>query len=202
MAEKPAAPNEEIPAFRVSEKKVDDSWKEEVRRERERAAAAAPAAGPQAAPLAAGAPKGAQAGERRPKQAPEPEARREKRGSQAEQQQSRIFVTFLGGLVQQALMQLGDIPSPFSGQREVDLQGARYTIELLGTLQVKTKNNLNEEEEEALTGSIGDLKMRYVEIANEVQRQMQAEVQKDAARGPARPGPGGTIPGPGYGKRK
>jgi len=199
MAEKPAGPNEEIPAFRVSDKKVDDSWKEEVRRERERAAAA-PAAGPQAAPAAPAAPAGAPAGERAK---PTPEARREKRGPQdAEQQQSKIFLSFLGGLVQQALMQLGDIPSPLSGQREVDLQGARYTIELLGTLQAKTKNNLNEEEEEALAGGIGDLKMRFVEIANEVQRQMQAEAQKAAARGPARPGPGGTIPSPGYGKRK
>ena len=202
MAEKPAVPNEEIPVFRISEKKVDDSWKEEVRRERERAASAAPAApaapaaGRAAAPAGPEAPPGAPGGARA-------QPARENRGAQSPaQQQSKIFLTFLGGLVQQALMQFGDLPNPFSGQREVDLQGARYTIELLNVLQAKTKGNLSAEEEEALSGGIGDLKMRFVEIANEVQRQMQAEAQKTAARGPARPGPGGTIPGPGFSRRK
>jgi hypothetical protein len=199
MAEKPVGPNEEIPAFRITEKKVDDSWKEEVRREREKAAKGeAPAATPetQAAPgPAAGAQPGTPA-------KPGEEPPREKRAAKAQDQQSKMFIAFLAGLVQQTLMQLGDIANPFSGQREVDLQGARYTIELLSVIQAKTKNNLTEEEKNTLSSSIGDLKMRFVEVANEVQRQMQAEAQKAAAHGPMRPQPGGTIPGPGYGKRR
>src|SRR5438105_202567 len=43
---------DEIPAFKFSQKKVDDSWKEEVRREREAAARAAAAQRPQAASAA------------------------------------------------------------------------------------------------------------------------------------------------------
>lgn len=207
MAEEPVKPNENIPAFRVSEKKVDSSWKEEVRREREKAEQAATPRSPVAEPAGA-APAAASAGARvkggggggvgggeggREKQSPQ---------QALEQQQSKIFLSFMANLVQQTLIQLGDIPNPFSGQREVDLQGARYTIEVLSVIQAKTKNSLTAEEEEFLTGGIGDLKMRYVEIANEVQRQMQAEAQKAAARGPQRPGPGGTISGPGFGKRR
>ncbi|MGD0088598.1 MAG: DUF1844 domain-containing protein [Planctomycetota bacterium] len=199
MAEKPAEPNEEVPAFIVSEKKVDDSWKEEVRRERERAARgeapSAPSGKPDTQAPPGGGPAAAQA-------QPGREAPRGKRAAQPQDQAAKMFITFLAGLAQQTLMQLGDIANPFSGQREVDLQGARYTIELLSVIQAKTKNNLTEEEENALTSSIGDLKMRFVEVANEVQRQMQAEAQRAATRGAARPGPGGTIPGPGFGKRR
>jgi len=198
MADEPKKPDE-IPAFRISEKKVDDSWKEEIRREREAAAKAESAVAPEAPkPAPGGAAPGQQA---KPPEA-QPERAKQTKPATAEEQRSKIFLTFLAGLAQQALMQLGDIPSPFSGQREVDLQGARYTIELLTTLQVKTKGNLTNDEAESLESAIGDLKMRYVEIANEVQRQMAAQAQKAGGQGPLRPGPGGTIPGPGFGKRR
>jgi hypothetical protein len=184
---------EDIPRFRISPKKVDDSWKEEARREREQPVPAAP---PRVAPAAA-QPTPA-AGKAPSKEAPQKQPQAPK-ASAADEQQSKIFMTFLAGLAQQTLMQLGEIESPFSGQRELDLNGARYTIELLAVLQKKTQGNLTTEEAAAITEAIHDLKMRYVEIANEVQRQMAAQVQKGAAG--KRPGPGGTIPGPGFGKR-
>ena len=198
-AQEPSKPNEEIPAVRISPKKVDDSWKEEMRRERETAGASggpailggASGGGKAPAAKAGAAPREASKGADSPRPA----------APTADQQQARVFMTFLAGLAQQALMQLGEIESPFTGQREVDLQGARYTIELLSTIQVKTKGNLSREESDSLTEALRDLKMRYIEIANEVQRQMAAQVQKSVKEGGARrPGPGGSIPGPGSGK--
>ncbi|HYG77422.1 MAG TPA: DUF1844 domain-containing protein [Planctomycetota bacterium] len=195
--------SEEIPAFRFVEKKVDDSWKEEVRREREAAAAKAaaatpraPAPQPEAPPEAPEAPE-APAAPAAAKKAAEAQEKPKASGSPQEQQQTKIFMTFLTGLAQQALMQLGEMENPYTGQAELDLQGARYTIELLNTIAVKTKGNLSSEEEQSLTATIQELKMRYVEITNEVQRQMAAQMQK----GGNRPGPGGTIPGPGFGRR-
>jgi hypothetical protein len=213
MADSNEEKKEEVPAFRFSEKKVDDSWKEEVRRERELAAkaGAAPAAGERKAPPSAKPAAGQQQKQSSPDEddgdlddggAAAPAAEKSTR-SAAEQQQSKIFMNFLAGLAQQTLMQLGEIESPFTGQREVDLQGARYTIELLSTIQNKTKGNLTPEEESALKDAIHDLKMRYVEVTQEVQRQMQAQAAKGGpgggAAGGMRPGPGGTIPG---GKRR
>jgi hypothetical protein len=196
---------EEIPAFKISDKKVDDSWKEEVRRERE-AAAHAPA-------TAAGRP-GAQSREAAPRpkaeSAPaEPAARApdagtakepapKPTGTPAEQQASKIFMNFLAGLAQQALMQLGEIESPFSGQREVDLQGARYTIELLSVIEVRTKGNVTEDEAAALKDAIHDLRMRFVQVNQEVQRQMAAQAAQAMKANPSggmRPGPGGSIGG-------
>jgi hypothetical protein len=208
MSDKPEEKKEEIPTFRITEKKVDDSWKEEVRRERLAAAAkaepAAPARAPERQQAAAQAPQAEEAGEESPSGKPDAPAAAKPTGTPQEQAQSKIFMSFLAGLAQQALMQLGEMENPFTGQAEMDLQGARYTIEILNTLLAKTKGNLSKEEEESLGGTIHDLKMRYVEIANEVQRQMAAQMQKGGgpAGGGMRPGPGGAIPGPGSGKRR
>ncbi len=222
MADSNEEKKDEVPAVRFSEKKVDDSWKEEVRREREAAARAAAgkpeprkaspasAKAPAAPTSAASAAPSSAAGEADAEDMEEAEEGGEGEAapdanapklSAAEQQQSKIFMNFLAGLAQQTLMQMGEMESPFTGQREVDLQGARYTIELLATVQNKTKGNLLPDEASALKDAIHDLKMRFVEVTQEVQRQMQAK----AAGGPGgmggglRPGPGGSIPG---GKRR
>lgn len=183
--------SEEIPVFRISEKKVDDSWKEEARREREAAAKAASSA----RPAPAEASPAAQSAEEASRAAGKPAQKEGGAKSAASDQAAKIFMNFLAGLAQQALMQLGEIESPFSGQRELDINGARYTLELLAVIQAKTKGNLSAEESQALGEALRDLKMRYIEVANEVQRQMEAQLEKSGGK---RPGPGGTIPGPGF----
>lgn len=193
MSDEAQKPKEDIPTFRITEKKVDDSWKEEARREKEAAARAAGPAKPRAEPMP-NQPATAKAAPSA--EAPKPEGEAPAK-SPAEQQQAKIFMTFLAGLAQQALMQLGEIENPYTGQQDLDLQGARYTIELLATIQAKTKGNLTPNEDQSLTETIHDLKLRYVEVANEVQRQMAAQMQKGApgAGGGLRPGPGGAIGG-------
>ena len=66
MAANPEEEKQDIPAFRISDKRVDDSWKEEVKREREQAAAAKAAqkTPPAAEAAAAGAAKGGDPGRR------------------------------------------------------------------------------------------------------------------------------------------
>ena len=196
---------EEIPAYKFSQKKVDDSWKEEVRREREAAARAAtakerahaappaqtppsaastPPAAKQSAAQANVAPKGTVS------DAPAGDAPVEKAQSPQEAAQTKIFLNFIDGLAQQTLMQLGELENPYTGQAELDLQGARYTIELLSVISAKTKGNLTETEQKALTGVVQDLRTHFAAIAQEVQRQMQAQAAKGGAK---RPGPGGTV---------
>lgn len=206
MADK--EPNDEIPSFRITEKRVDDSWKEEMRREKSAvpAAPAAPKAPEEPKPAAASAetegaaeaeteaPEEGQ-GEGAPVEAPKFQ------GTPAEQAQSKIFMQFIGGLAQQALMQLGQMPNPYSGQAELDMKGARYTIELLNVVQLRTKGNLTPDEQRMLAGTLQDLKMAYGEIAAELQRQMAEQAMQQGGPG-MKPGPGGVIPGPGFGRRK
>src|SRR6185295_10081674 len=95
--------------------------------------------------------------------------------SPLEQQQTKIFLNFIDGLAQQALMQMGELENPYSGQAEMDLQGARYTIELLAVILSKTQGNLHPTEHEALSNVLRDLKTHFAAIAAELQRQMQMQ---------------------------
>lgn len=74
------------------------------------------------------------------------------------------FSTFILGLSTQALLHLGDIESPVSGQVERDLAAARHVIDILGILEAKTRNNLEQAEARLLEAVLYDLRMRYVEL--------------------------------------
>jgi len=73
------------------------------------------------------------------------------------------FPTFLLSLSTSALMHLGLIPNPVSGQVEADLTLAKQTIDLLSLLRQKTQGNLDAEETQFLDNILYDLRMKYVE---------------------------------------
>jgi hypothetical protein len=79
------------------------------------------------------------------------------------------FSIFVQSLAQQALMQLGLIPWPH-GQRELHLDQARDTIDILQMLKVKTKGNLSTEETQLLDTAIYELKMSWVEVQQAIAR--------------------------------
>ena len=73
------------------------------------------------------------------------------------------FPTFLLSLSTSALMHLGVIPNPVSGQLEKDLLMAKQTIDLLNLIRQKTSGNLTVEETQMLESILYDLRMNYVE---------------------------------------
>jgi hypothetical protein len=79
------------------------------------------------------------------------------------------FSIFLQSLAQQALMQLGLIPWPH-GQRELHLEQARDTIDILQLLKLKTKGNLNAEENQLMDTVVYELKMSWVEVQQAIAR--------------------------------
>ena len=109
--------------IRFSEKKVDDSWKDEVTREK-------------------GEPKSPPPGEPKP---------------------SLSLEGFLTSLGYQALMCLGELPHPETQERQLDLEAAKETIDLLVLLEAKTKGNRTPEEEQLLKTLIPDLQMKFVQ---------------------------------------
>jgi len=48
------------------------------------------------------------------------------------------------------------------GKRKENLELARFTIDLLGVLEEKTRGNLSEEEDQVLQKSLADLRLLYV----------------------------------------
>lgn len=74
------------------------------------------------------------------------------------------FVTFVVSLSTNALVSLGMLPGPDTGQTKRDLPLARQTIDILALLQQKTKGNLTGEEERILDTVLYDLRMTYVQV--------------------------------------
>lgn len=79
------------------------------------------------------------------------------------------FAGLIQDLFATGMMQLGAELQP--GQPgQLDLEGARETIDLLGLLQQKTHGNLEEREERLLTSVLYELRMAYVEVQREATR--------------------------------
>ncbi|HRU93847.1 MAG TPA: DUF1844 domain-containing protein [Anaerolineae bacterium] len=73
------------------------------------------------------------------------------------------FSTFVQGLAGQCLILLGALENPVTGKKEVDLEQAKYTVDLLDVLETKTRGNLDEEEQRLIRSLLYDLRMRYVQ---------------------------------------
>ena len=68
-------------------------------------------------------------------------------------------------LSNQALMYLGEIPNPVTGQPETDLTAVRELIDIISMLQEKTRGNLDPAEARLFEKVLYDLRMRFVEKA-------------------------------------
>lgn len=73
------------------------------------------------------------------------------------------FKNFVTELASTALVCLGYIQSPVSGQRTLDLARGAHVVDLLAMLQVKTHGNLNDEEREYLDTVVEDLQVKLAE---------------------------------------
>jgi len=82
------------------------------------------------------------------------------------------FEKFVASLYMTALMQLG-LAAPQGTKPEVDLIGARQTIDTLGLLQEKTKGNLTPAEDNMLRNCVYELRMAYLEVTNLITRPPQ-----------------------------
>ncbi len=75
------------------------------------------------------------------------------------------FSTFLLSLGTSALVQMGDAPIPGLGEVELDLEGARQTIDILGMLESKTEGNRTDAETSLLRNLLRDLRLRFVQAS-------------------------------------
>ena len=96
------------------------------------------------------------------------------------------FERFIASIYMSALVQLGLVHEQ-NAQPQVDLVGARQTIDTIGMLSDKTKNNLTAQEENLLQNCLYELRMAYVDVTNMLTRPPQ----------PGEGGPGGPIQFPG-----
>jgi hypothetical protein len=82
------------------------------------------------------------------------------------------FERFMASLYMTAMMQLG-LMRQQGGQPQIDIIGARQTIDTLSLIAQKTKGNLTSVEENFLQNSLYELRMAYVEVTNALARPPQ-----------------------------
>jgi hypothetical protein len=123
---------------------IDESWKQEAQREKEVLAA------------------------KEQEQKKQEEAEEPKRGGRLPPGDLAALISML---TTQALFALGLLQLRGEEEREPDLELARYNIDLLQTLEDKTKGNLTPEEQQLLKNTLSELRMGYVNVSNQLAAQ-------------------------------
>jgi hypothetical protein len=75
------------------------------------------------------------------------------------------FAALISMLVTQALFALGLLQVEGQEEKEPDLEMAKYSIDMLETIEKKTKGNLTEEEKKVLENTLGQVRIAYVKVA-------------------------------------
>ena len=91
-------------------------------------------------------------------------------------EESPRFFSLISMLQRSAMMHLGMLPDE-EGMIHFNLGEAKAAIDLLDTLQTRTKGNLEDVEENILKGLVSELKMHFVR-APERQKEIEAEMKR------------------------
>lgn len=75
------------------------------------------------------------------------------------------FAALISMLTTQALFALGMLQIEGQEKKEPDLELAKYNIDMLETIEEKTKGNLTEEEKKVLENTLNQIRMAYVKVA-------------------------------------
>ena len=87
------------------------------------------------------------------------------------------FERFLASLYMTAMLQLG-LMRQQGGQPQIDIIGARQTIDTMSLISEKTKGNLSGAEQNFLQNSLYELRMAYVEVTNALARPPQPGISQ------------------------
>lgn len=131
---------------------IDEGWKAQVQREKEEAAKKVGGV----EPVADGA--------------PQPDEASDDVVLDYDPEQAS-FSALVGSLATQAMFALGLIADPESGQVMVNLDAARYTLDLLSVLIEKTQGNLSSDESKMLLQTTGELEQAFAVRVQQFQEQ-------------------------------
>ena len=97
----------------------------------------------------------------------EPRKEEPKKETRGEKQESpplpeANFTSLIFSLSSSALINLGEVPDPNTGQKAKDLQIAKHTIDIIAMLKEKTEGNLTDEEKKFLEAVLTDIRWRFV----------------------------------------
>ena len=77
--------------------------------------------------------------------------------------EQQLFMYLVGTFQSSAWIALGKMKNPMTDKIERNLDQASYYIDLLDMLQLKTKGNVSEYEEQMLINTVSELKMNFID---------------------------------------
>jgi len=104
--------------------------------------------------------KGAETSGKQPDKAQE-----EGGGSERARRAEPDLRVFVAGLYAGALVALGEVEHPLTGEKKLDMREAQYLIDTIAMLREKTRGNLTADEQHYLDNALHDLRLRYVSVA-------------------------------------
>ncbi|MDP7070621.1 MAG: DUF1844 domain-containing protein [Phycisphaerales bacterium] len=100
------------------------------------------------------------------------------------------FQGLVGILASQAVMGLGAVPDESGKGVLIDLDGAKFAIDLLAVLEEKTSGNLTDDEAREVATVLTELRARFVQVTQLIAQQ----VTQPADAPDAKSGPGIVMP--------
>lgn len=113
--------------------------------------------------------------------------RREFASLSREEMHSVLFAQMIMQLSNMAMMLLGKVPDPQSGQTIRDLEAAKLFIDQLEALEAKTKGNLTKEEDALLKQTLMALRLAFVEAVESPKPAGKIEASPTPAATPTLP---------------
>ncbi len=101
----------------------------------------------------------------------------------AEHPPALTFEALIQSVYMQAIMQLGG-GTPEGQQPQIDILGARQSIDMLGILNDKTQKNLTESEAAMLSSALFELRLAFLEVTQALARSAQQRATTPPPSGP------------------
>ncbi len=105
-----------------------------------------------------------------PRESPRPDPRPSPRGAAASALEGTgpmepTLTSLCAMFYSEAMIHLGQVPDPATGRPQLDLEQARFTIDMLAMLQEKTEGNRTPEESAVLEEVLATLRMGFVKLS-------------------------------------
>jgi hypothetical protein len=75
------------------------------------------------------------------------------------------FSTHVLSMASSAMIAMGQMPAPSGEAIERDIETARYLIDVISMLEIKTRGNLDEQEQKLLQSLLYDLRVAFVDAS-------------------------------------
>ena len=98
------------------------------------------------------------------------------------EEKGNLFMQLVFMFQAAAMQQMGKVINPLTKKIEKDLNQARFSIDILGMIEEKTKGNLSEEEKKLLDHVLFELRMNYVDEVEKEKTTAEEKAKEEKKR--------------------